>query len=302
MLVPKIQGDAIELHPALVMFAIVIGGALAGLLGAILALPVAAAAPRRRTATCSGGSSPDAPEAARGVDRRARARDAIRGIPGAVDRVTRCRPPTRTRSSRSTLRPRTRSSRPRTGGSRASTTPTSAAGPDAAARMAAINAAWELDRRARAAGSVRSRAGHRDGAAAGRRSARRPRRRARRRDRPWIGATASATAREPVSRDWSSGRSSTGGGYDASMRTADGAGAAGPPPGNPSGSVLTFGRYVGLVARGDRAKGPRIHRVARPHADRPAVSRRDRRDPAAAGRRRSADADDTERRGLFRRR
>lgn len=42
-LVPKIQGDAIELHPALVMFAIVIGGSLAGLLGAILALPVAAA-------------------------------------------------------------------------------------------------------------------------------------------------------------------------------------------------------------------------------------------------------------------
>jgi predicted PurR-regulated permease PerM len=43
VLVPKIQGQAIELHPALVMFAIVIGGALAGLLGAILALPVAAA-------------------------------------------------------------------------------------------------------------------------------------------------------------------------------------------------------------------------------------------------------------------
>lgn len=43
LLVPKIQGDAIEMHPALVMFAIVIGGALAGLLGAILALPVTAA-------------------------------------------------------------------------------------------------------------------------------------------------------------------------------------------------------------------------------------------------------------------
>jgi predicted PurR-regulated permease PerM len=43
LLVPKIQGDAIQLHPALVMFAIVIGGALAGLLGAILALPVTAA-------------------------------------------------------------------------------------------------------------------------------------------------------------------------------------------------------------------------------------------------------------------
>jgi len=42
-LVPKIQGDATDLHPAAVIFAIIIGGALAGLLGAILALPVAAA-------------------------------------------------------------------------------------------------------------------------------------------------------------------------------------------------------------------------------------------------------------------
>lgn len=41
--VPKIQGDAIQLHPAAVIFAIIIGGALAGLIGAILALPVTAA-------------------------------------------------------------------------------------------------------------------------------------------------------------------------------------------------------------------------------------------------------------------
>ncbi len=44
LLVPKIQGDAVEMHPAAVMFAIIIGGGLAGLLGAILALPVTAAA------------------------------------------------------------------------------------------------------------------------------------------------------------------------------------------------------------------------------------------------------------------
>jgi predicted PurR-regulated permease PerM len=44
LLVPKIQGDAVELHPAAVIFAIIIGGSLAGLLGAILALPVTAAA------------------------------------------------------------------------------------------------------------------------------------------------------------------------------------------------------------------------------------------------------------------
>jgi predicted PurR-regulated permease PerM len=42
-LVPKIQGDAVELHPAAVMLAIIVGGSLAGLLGAILALPVTAA-------------------------------------------------------------------------------------------------------------------------------------------------------------------------------------------------------------------------------------------------------------------
>ena len=44
LLVPKIQGDAVELHPSAVMVALVIGGAIAGLLGAILALPIAAAA------------------------------------------------------------------------------------------------------------------------------------------------------------------------------------------------------------------------------------------------------------------
>lgn len=43
VLVPKIQGDAVELHPSAVMLALVVGGAIAGLLGAILALPVAAA-------------------------------------------------------------------------------------------------------------------------------------------------------------------------------------------------------------------------------------------------------------------
>ncbi len=42
ILVPKIQGDATNLHPAVVIFALVIGGAIAGLLGAILALPIAA--------------------------------------------------------------------------------------------------------------------------------------------------------------------------------------------------------------------------------------------------------------------
>ena len=43
VLVPKIQGDAVQLHPAVVIFSLIVGGALAGLLGAILALPVVAA-------------------------------------------------------------------------------------------------------------------------------------------------------------------------------------------------------------------------------------------------------------------
>ena len=38
-----------------------------------------------------------------------------------------------------------------------------------------------------------------------------------------------------------------------------------------------------LVARRDRPGGPRVPRMARSHADRPAVSRRDRHDPAADG-------------------
>jgi predicted PurR-regulated permease PerM len=44
LLVPKIQGDAIELHPAVVILALAVGAAIAGFLGAIFALPVAAAA------------------------------------------------------------------------------------------------------------------------------------------------------------------------------------------------------------------------------------------------------------------
>jgi predicted PurR-regulated permease PerM len=62
VLVPKIQGDAIQMHPALVMFAIIIGGAIAGLLGAILALPITAAG-RDVVRYLFRRSSPDAGEA-----------------------------------------------------------------------------------------------------------------------------------------------------------------------------------------------------------------------------------------------
>ncbi len=43
VLVPKIQGDAIQLHPSAVVFALILGAAIAGFLGAILALPITAA-------------------------------------------------------------------------------------------------------------------------------------------------------------------------------------------------------------------------------------------------------------------
>ncbi|MEX0710550.1 MAG: AI-2E family transporter [Chloroflexota bacterium] len=44
LLVPKILGDAVELHPAVLIVALVVGGALFGIGGAILAAPVVAAA------------------------------------------------------------------------------------------------------------------------------------------------------------------------------------------------------------------------------------------------------------------
>jgi len=68
-------------------------------------------------------------------------------------------------------------------------------------------------------------------------------------------STPASAPTETVSRDWTSGRSTQGGGFDESMRAAEGFGAAGPPPGRPSGTVLNFGRYAGWslgeVARTD---------------------------------------------------
>lgn len=107
---------------------------------------------------------------------------------------------------------------------------------------------------------------------------------------------------ETVSRDWTSGRSDHGGGFDESMRAAEGLGAAGAAPGRPSGSVLNFGRYAGWslgeIARHDLEyiewldRAP-IGRNFREEVD--GILR-------SAGRRKSADAEATDRRGLFRRR
>ncbi len=202
--------------------------------------------------------------------------------------------------------------------------PDTATGPEALGRMEAINAAWEVlgkpDRRAaydrqRALQAAMSRSGTVDaagptrsggsggsgGASGGGDSAPRPA------PGPPPSTSRPGSAPRPpepqvVSRDWTSGRSSVGGGYDPSMRTADGTGAAGRPPGNPSGSVMNFGRYsgwsLGEIARSDLEYLEWLDRmpIGRPYRDEiDAILRQ-------SGRRRSAEADKRDRRGLFRRR
>lgn len=179
--------------------------------------------------------------------------------------------------------------------------PDLADGAEAASRMSAINAAWELigDPAIRAAYD-RSQATRAPGSATGAGGSPqgmgpRPAAEARR-------TVAPPPPPETVSRDWTSGRSTRGGGFDASMRAAEGLGAAGPPPGRPSGSVLNFGRYsgwsLGEVGRHDLEyiewldRTP-IGRTYREEID--AILR-------AVGRRRSAEVESTGRRGLFRRR
>lgn len=112
-----------------------------------------------------------------------------------------------------------------------------------------------------------------------------------------------APAHETVSRDWTSGRSTTGSTYDPStMRTAQGTGTAGAPPGSPSGSVLNFGRYAGWslgeIARTDLEYLEWLDRMPIGRVYQPEIDRHLR----AAGRRRSAPAQQSDRRGLFRRR
>lgn len=204
--------------------------------------------------------------------------------------------------------------------------PDVATGPDAAARMSAINAAWEIlrdpARRAsldlarrlarrnaeRAATDPRSASGgsRGDGGAAG------PPATGPRAGSPTGGSTPSGPASrgdvpprraETVSSDWTSGRSSQGGGYDPSqMGAPDGFAAAGPPPGDPSGTVLNFGRYAGWstgeIARRDLDYIEWLDRmpIGRTYRDElDAILRR-------TGRRKSASAEAQERRGLFRRR
>lgn len=156
--------------------------------------------------------------------------------------------------------------------------PDLAPGDEAAARMIAINAAWEilgdpkrraaLDRKRAAANrSAADGAAGRDGGRGASSASRTPAPGPRAEGSAGSGwgpeapgpvgvAGAARPGPGPASPDRPSGRSTSGGRYDPdTMRAPDGHGAAGAPPGNPSGSVLNFGRYagwsIGEIARVD---------------------------------------------------
>lgn len=181
--------------------------------------------------------------------------------------------------------------------------PDLATGREAALRMAAINAAWELIGEPAARATYDRARMSSSSTSAGSSSARAPapgpsQPRPGTRERP----AATPPPPETVSRDWTSGRSTQGGGFDPSMRSAEGLGAAGPPPGRPSGSVLNFGRYggwsLGEIARYDLEYIEWLDRTPIGRTYREEVDTILR----STGRRRSASTEATERRGLFRRR
>ena len=177
--------------------------------------------------------------------------------------------------------------------------PDLASDPAAKARMVAINNAWGILRdpvaRAalddtRAAAALRAETSRAAPSAAAATAGSTP------------AGPASAGADGPSS-NWTSGRSSTGGGYDpTTMRAKEGFGAAGPPPGNPSGSVMNFGRFAGWslgeIARRDIEYVEWLERmpIGRPYREEIDVLLR------AAGRRRATAPESGPRRGLFRRR
>jgi predicted PurR-regulated permease PerM len=69
VIIPRIQGQANELHPAVILFVLVLGGAIFGILGIILSVPVTATVVRLTTyffGRASGGPAGQPIEAARG--------------------------------------------------------------------------------------------------------------------------------------------------------------------------------------------------------------------------------------------
>ena len=194
--------------------------------------------------------------------------------------------------------------------------PDVATGTEAEERMAAINAAWHVLRdparrsaydRVRAARAARSHPSHQphpsDGSAEQGTTPASPGASSHQPARPHP-RPSSHSKRPPDSEAaaFPSGRSSSGSSYDQSMRSPDGYGAAGPPPGHASGSILNFGRFAGWslgeIERVDLEYLEWLERtpIGRPYRDEvDAILRRH-------GRRRSASVEASERRGLFRRR
>ncbi len=91
VLVPQIQGDAVELHPSIVILALIVGSALFGLLGAILSVPVTAAGRdiyrylfRRLSEDDPDVPDPDAPDLARKTGRPPRAEGTVMTAPAEV--------------------------------------------------------------------------------------------------------------------------------------------------------------------------------------------------------------------------
>jgi len=89
ILVPQIQGDAVELHPSVVILSLIVGSALFGLLGAILSVPVTAAGRdiyrylfRRLSEDDPDVPDPDAPDLARKTGRTPRTVDPAMTAPG----------------------------------------------------------------------------------------------------------------------------------------------------------------------------------------------------------------------------
>ena len=172
------------------------------------------------------------------------------------------------------------------------------AGAEAAKRMGAINAAWailrdpasraDLDRaRAKRAAAVRDATGDSRQAPSS--------------IDPLADRGPSRAEPAPTSSDWTSGRSTVGSRYDsATMRRADGYGAAGPPPAEPTGTILPFGRFAGWslaqVAARDVDYVEWLDRmpIGRPYRDEiDGLLRR-------LGRRRASAPEGPGRRGLFR--
>jgi curved DNA-binding protein CbpA len=111
---------------------------------------------------------------------------------------------------------------------------------------------------------------------------------------------APATEAEPSGgANWTSGRSSVGSRYDPGSMSS---GAAGPPPGNPAGSLVTFGRYsgwtLGEIARVDLEYLEWLDRMPIGRTYQTEIDKLLR----TAGRRKAASASAERNHGLFRRR